>query len=277
MSRSRKWCFTLNNYTPEDVEALRKLREDLSIKYLIFGREVGENGTPHLQGFFYAHNAKSFNAAKKTIGDRVHLEACKGTIEQNIAYCAKDNDYEEIGDRPMTAKEKGAAEKTRWEDAWTYAVSGEILNIDAEIRIAHYGKLRKIQKDYMQKPPDLDATCGVWIYGSPGVGKSYKARQDYPDAYLKPCNKWWDGYQAEENVIIDDFDLQHKVLGHHLKIWGDRYSYIAENKGSGFHIRPKNVVITSNYQIGEIFDDPALIEALKRRYKVIHMSKPFDT
>lgn len=85
-----KWCFTLNNY-PEDWK--EKVKFDW-MEYLIVGTEVGEGGTPHLQGYFECKPRKRMTALKKLFGKRnlvPHFEAAKGTAEQNKTYCTKQN------------------------------------------------------------------------------------------------------------------------------------------------------------------------------------------
>ena len=49
--RGRRWCFTLNNYTDEDLQQLRGVVPS-KCRYIVFGREVApETETPHLQGY----------------------------------------------------------------------------------------------------------------------------------------------------------------------------------------------------------------------------------
>ena len=48
--RSRNYCFTINNYSTEDLEHLACNVSDIC-NYLICGFEVGEKGTPHIQGY----------------------------------------------------------------------------------------------------------------------------------------------------------------------------------------------------------------------------------
>ena len=57
------------------------------------------------------------------------------------------------------------------------------------------------------------------------TGKSRYVREKYPDAFIKDANKWWDGYNGEEVVIIKDIDKYDIKLGRHLKLWGDHYSF----------------------------------------------------
>lgn len=109
MSQARRWCFTLNNPSLDERDKLVTVFEQA--KYAVCGREKGSNcDTPHLQGFIIFAGAKRFNAVKKLLGNRCHLEAAKGTSSQASEYCKKDGDYEEWGNLP---NEQG--KRTDWE------------------------------------------------------------------------------------------------------------------------------------------------------------------
>jgi len=235
--------FTVNNFLPSD-ETLFK--EQPTVRYLVYGRETGESGTPHLQGFIVFNEAKTLSSVKK-IHPTAHWEIALGSPEQNRVYCTKQGDYVESGIIPISQKRKGDMEAERWDLALENAKVGNLDEIPADIRFRYYRTVKEICKDHMVKPPDLDVMDNYWIWGPPGSGKSMSARQRFPGAYFKLTNKWWDGYQGEENVIIDDVEKDHSCLGHHFKIWGDRYSFLAETKGGACHIRPKRIIITSNY------------------------------
>ena len=118
-NRFRSFCFTLNNYTEEDVSFFR----EFDCKYLVCGREIGEEGTPHLQGFIHFSQSRHFSAIRK-LHARWHLEGAKGTAEQNREYCTKQGDYFETGVQPVSSKRKGEDEKEHWQEAWKKACEG---------------------------------------------------------------------------------------------------------------------------------------------------------
>lgn len=278
-SQGKHWCFTLNNYTDPEIVTLAAFANG-NCDYFTYGKEVGEAGTPHLQGYFCLKQKKKFLTLKNLLSlPRIHIELKRGSVRQAIDYCHKDGDFIEIGIVPVEQGNAGGlANKERWIQAQSAAKKGNLDEIDAQIFITHYGNLKRIAHDNKIMPVDLNWTDppNEWIYGGTGVGKSFRARQENPTAFLKQANKWWDRYNGEDTVIIEDLGLTHQYLGDHLKIWADKYAFPVEIKCSGDRIRPKKLVITSNYHIKDIWTDPNIVEPLLRRFKVIHITKAWN-
>ena len=274
MSRSRAWVFTHNNYASEDVDRYEDMSYLPATRYLCFGEETGAEGTAHIQGYIAYNNARTATAVRADFPG-AHVEAAKGSAQQNKEYCEKEGHFFENGDMPMTSADGGEMEKVKWVEAKALAQAGNLDDIDPRIYVTSYRTLKAIAKDHMVMPAGTDGVTGVWFYGPSGAGKSREARQRYPGAYLKMCNKWWDGYQGEANIIIEDFDKAHSGLCHHLKIWADRYSFMAEDKGGAMAIRPAQIVVTSNYHPNQIWTDQADLEPILRRFSVTHFDMPF--
>lgn len=125
----------------------------------------------------------------------------------------------------------------------------------------------------LEEAKDHEDVRGYWFYGPPGAGKSYTARKEFPHCFLKSQNKWWDGYQGQQAVLLDDFDKSGACLGHYLKIWADRYACTGEIKGATIPLNYSSFVITSNYHPSEIWpDDSVLCEAITRRFRLREFS-----
>lgn len=263
---SRAWCGTLNNYTEAELLALKYA----ICRYAIIGKEKGANGTPHLQMYFYFKEKKSLRQMKD-LSERAHWEQAKGTPEQNVEYCSKEKDFWETGAKPMSQKDKGLAGKRAYEDAWKLAKKGDLEAIDPGIRITNYNTLKRIAHDFAERPESIAVLEHEWRWGPTGTGKSRPIQEGtYGPFYSKSAsNKWWDGYKDEEVVLIDDFDKDHFKLGYELKVWSDHYAFHAEVKGGTIFIRPKKIIVTSNWKIDEIWVDEQIKGPLHRRFKEI--------
>jgi len=85
----------LNNWTEEDCKDIETWI-DRGVEGIGYGKEIGENKTPHLQGFIVMKKKCGLKTVKE-LNKRMHLERMKGRITQSIAYCSKQSDLVKFG------------------------------------------------------------------------------------------------------------------------------------------------------------------------------------
>lgn len=89
--QSKNWVMTWNNYPSNVFGLLNKHLVPLCEKY-VFGKEVGKEGTPHIQGAFILTNKMRQGTIYNLLGHTFFLDKMKGRWEHQN-YCIKDNDY----------------------------------------------------------------------------------------------------------------------------------------------------------------------------------------
>lgn len=252
---ARSWCIVINNYTDEDIMAL----ESMNYRYLIYGFEIGESGTPHIQGYIELGRVMRWTAIKKII-PRAHLDQRRGTRERARNYCKKGEQTHAEWD---LFHEEGPnyglnAEFVEFGD-WNLGGQGRRTDLDF-IRekcvdegmrsVTAIGNLQQIKVaekylQYNEEGRDWKPQV-VWLYGPTGVGKSRMARNLCDGDYYakKDGTKWWDGYDNHEEVIIDDFRDSWWSFTTMLSLL-DRYEHIVECKGASRQFRARTIIITS--------------------------------
>lgn len=270
---ARRYVFTSFNISEPPTY------DGLSMRYMCYGVETcPETGRKHLQGFVCFSGKRSFAKAKASIGTSVHIEVARGSVTDNTQYCSKDGDFHEFGERPTEQTENAAiANKKRYQEAYEKAREGNFKAISPDILIHCYGNLKRIREDAQLESAvrslPSGTVAGLWLYGYPGLGKSFWVRNTCEQLgltyYYKQLNKWWDGYLDQQIVVLEDVDhTNSKWMGWFLKIWADEGWFMAETKGGTRKIRPRAVVVTSNYLIDDLFGlDLASCAAIKRRYE----------
>lgn len=144
-AQSRRWCFTLNNPTDEEIAALSFSGglAGTSVGFICWGREHFEPGagTPHLQGYVEFKTKLRIGGIKKLAGfGRAHLESARGSAAESIAYCGKEDPSPFRAGEPYdTSGGRGGreAEQARWEAARKSAESQRLDEIPADIYLRY--------------------------------------------------------------------------------------------------------------------------------------------
>lgn len=266
--RSKRWCFTLNNYTEEEELMLRSLVDQSKLTYIVFGKEVGDSGTPHLQGYCETNSRCGLRKMKNLIGARAHLEKANGSFESNKTYCTKeDSDAFEAGSPMCQGRRSDLDEiKTQLDGGAT----------EVEIADQHFSRWVIYRKSFaayvsLKQTPRNWKTKVVCLWGATGTGKTrFCYDQVHDQAVWSPGDfQWFDGYRGQEIVILDDYRGEYPIQLF-LKLC-DRYPMQVPIKGSFVNWRPKKIYITSNVNPNLWYDcDGSTFQAFKRRFDTIH-------
>lgn len=258
-SKSANWFGTWNNPGEDGEAALKGLYEKGKATYAVGQLEKGESGTVHLQFYLNFASQQRFSYLKKLNGEchwevvRVNKAAQHYVMKEETRVAGPW----EFGARPKVNQNKASVQATYEQEA---EKTKSVMEIGAEaaleqgmVKLQHYDFVEKALQKYKLKTmvqEDEEDVRGIWIMGKPGVGKSYVARNGWASKpYEKAQNKWWDGYNGQEVVIIEDMDTHGDKLSHHLKLWADRYAISGEVKGGTIPLHYRKLVVTSNYSI----------------------------
>lgn len=271
--KSRDFCVTLNNYTEQDV-ALWKSVFGPICRYTCFELEVGDSGTPHIQGYVYFDNQRTWSVIKKTYGGRAHVERTRGTPADNRAYCSKDNNgtFWESGELPQQGKRKdidiireGISSGAITDRKQLYALAGSY-------QAFRFGEIGL----NLFAPPRTEAPLVEWVWGPTGTGKSHYASQFKPQwvSGLADGRFFFQGYDGEPTVVMEDFRQDCLPLRQMLRVL-DKYQLNVEVKGGHVNFAPTRIIITSCYKPEECFPDTG--ENISQLLRRISSVKYFGT
>lgn len=265
----KRWLGTKNNPTDDDQKP--NMAFEGKFKYIVWGNEVAPTtGTPHWQIYVELKVKVRLSTMVATMCN-THWVPCNGKPKECSDYCKKEGDFHEFGE--LSKETGGEREKCRWAEIHDLAKKnkkGAFFSDHPQVSFLHPMKFDSLVKYYRPTPQALASIDARWYYGEAGTGKSKTARHEFPDLYLKPTStKWWPDYDFQETVLIDDLNVDAVYVLVWLKNWADHYPFQAETKGSHTSlIRPKRIIVTSNYTWDQMTTDLELRKAIARRFKV---------
>jgi len=227
-----RWTFTINNYTPDDEARIQGLVPEV-IKYLAYAHEEGkEEKTPHLQGFMWLKKKSQLASLKASFHPTAHLEPMLGTFDQNVAYCSKQAVLKEFGSRPAQGKRSDliALAEAIKENKRLRPV---MQDFPTETIKYHKGmeKLHQAYHEPAQDAPPVQPEVRRFPSRLAAVAEATRLGHLHWTK-SRGTSKWWNGYQYEPVVILEDQE------GHDIDLHLDGFAYSVETKGGVIVVQP---------------------------------------
>ena len=202
MSVKKTWDFTVNNFTEGEIDWLNSIKDEVA--RMVVAKEVGDEGTPHLQGRVTFKRSYRLAGLKKLSGDRFHWEPTMCT--QDNLYCMKID-----SDVIINVNNKKQGNRTdlqfvakRLEEG---ATASDMMD-EALETMARYGPFVAKLMSHKRRRREYVKPTVIVHYGKTGCNKTRDAYESVNDDYYKwtpSQGSWFDGYCGQTDVIMDEF------------------------------------------------------------------------
>jgi hypothetical protein len=261
-----------------------------AVDYMVYGREIGADGTPHLQGYVEFSSPKRLSAVKMILGQRVHLEQRRGPQDRAIAYCKEGEqskeEWESQGSKGLLFGLNALVEEfgvpklgARNSNSSKNLIQNQLVDVRNAIKAG--ASEQSIYEEHplvaarfpkyvsklcsFEKPAIRDNLQVVLLYGPPGSGKTHYCYNRSSNLYAIPIKSgkttWFDGYCGQDTVLIDDFSGK-LGLDELLRLL-DKYPVQVECKGGHLWFKPTLIYITTNIDYFAWYDYSTRQDSLK--------------
>lgn len=263
MSRTRNWCFTINA-TPAEALSWPTADPPLALElgtasYVHYQLEKAPTtGQLHLQGFVLFKQYTTMAKVKDFLGNNTaHLEAMKGSPQQNVDYCSK-SDSRIAGPWTLGTAPKGSGHRTDLEEVTAAVKAGATKRQLAEqfpVAVTKYSRGLDALRHTLDHSPKWRNVTVTWLWGKTGTGKTRTAMdsvEDPADIHIVHSNgQWWDGYDGQDSILFDDFYGQIKLC--EMLRYLDGHPLQLPVKGGFTYAKYTKVWITSNVHWMDIY------------------------
>lgn len=231
---ARDWMLTISaeKHTRQDVEELL----DILGAYIFQQEEGGKSDYPHFQAFLQlqtpVHMGTLKNKFKKAGFNDAHIEMRKGTVQDCVDYCSKEETRVdgpwrggEINLKDQQGSRSDLAELRR-QIMDGASVSEVLLNDDAcqAARYTRYLSELATARDRVKYGRQLRDITVHYLWGDPGVGKTKYIYDNNPIENIYRVTDYrhpWDEYEGQSILVLDEFDSQ--FSWDQLLVFLDRY------------------------------------------------------
>lgn len=250
---SRGWCFTIIYETDDGRQANDPLFTELppEARFVIWQKERGGNTHRlHYQGYIKFNNPLRAPQCKEKLGANwAHVEKQRATDAQAANYCLKDDTR--VDGPWQLGEDCTQGKRLDLEACASMLKEGKTLSEVADEHPTEYIKFSRGLSNYQnvitvsKRRLELEV---IVLWGKTRTGKSRWCWDNYPDLFRVNIRDkqpvWWDGYQGESAILMDDFEGQ--INRTEFLNYLDIYPMQGPVKGGFVKLNYITVMITSN-------------------------------